>query len=93
MNKPIYLVMSILGISKTLLCEFWYDYIKPKYQDRAKLYYTDTDSFFIHIKIIFTKALLMMLKNGLIHLTLKKMIKDHFQQVKTKTKLVFSEMN
>ena len=29
--------------------EFWYDYVKPKYQDKANLYYMDTDSFFIHI--------------------------------------------
>ena len=50
MNKPIYLGMSILDISKTLMYEFWYDYIKPKYQDRAKLCYMDTDSFVIHIK-------------------------------------------
>ena len=49
MNKPIYFGMSILDISKTLMYEFWYDYIKPKYQDRAKLCYVDTDSFFIHI--------------------------------------------
>ena len=33
MNKPIYLGMSVLDISKTLMYEFWYDYIKPKYQD------------------------------------------------------------
>ena len=50
MNKPIYLGMSILDISKTLMYEFWYDYIKPKYQDRAKLCYMDTESFVIHIK-------------------------------------------
>ena len=50
MNKPIYIGMSILDISKTLMYEFWYDYIKPKYQDRAKLCYMDTDSFVIHIK-------------------------------------------
>ena len=50
MNKPIYLVMSILDISKTLMYEFWYDYIKPKYQDKAKLCHMDTDSFVIHIK-------------------------------------------
>ena len=50
MNKPIYLGLSILGISKTNMYEFWYDYIKPKYGDRAKLCYTDTDSFVIYIK-------------------------------------------
>ena len=49
MNKPICLGMSILNISKTLMYEFWYDYIKPKYQDTAKLCYMDTDSFVIHI--------------------------------------------
>ena len=50
MNKPVYLGMSILDISKTLMYEFWYDYVKPKYQDKAKLCYMDTDSFVIHIK-------------------------------------------
>ena len=50
MNKPIYLGMSVLDITKTLMYEFAYDYIKPKYQDRAKLCYMDTDSFVIHIK-------------------------------------------
>ena len=49
MNKPVYLGISILDISKTLMYKFWYDYIKPKYEDRAKLCYTDTDSFIIHI--------------------------------------------
>ena len=49
MNKPAQLGMSILDISKTLKYKFWYDYIKPKYGDRAKLRYTDTDSFIIHI--------------------------------------------
>ena len=50
MNKPIYLGMSILDISKTLMHEFWYDCIKPKYQDKAELCYMDTGSFAIHIK-------------------------------------------
>ena len=50
MTKPLYLDMSILDISKILMYEFWYDYIKPKYGDRAKLRYTDTDSFIIYIK-------------------------------------------
>ena len=49
MNKPVYLGMSILDISKMLMYKFWYDYIKPKYEDTAKLCYTDTDSFIIHI--------------------------------------------
>ena len=50
MNKPIYLGLSILEISKTLMYEFWYDYIKSKYQQNAKLCYIDTDSFAIDIK-------------------------------------------
>ena len=50
MNKPVYLDMSILDISKTLMHEFWYEYIKPQYQTNAKLCYMDTDSFIIHIK-------------------------------------------
>ena len=50
MNKPAYLRMSILDISKTLMYEFWYDYIKPKYQDKAKVCYMITESFVIHLK-------------------------------------------
>ena len=49
-NESVYLDLSILEISKTLMCEFWYEYIKPKYQNNAKLCYMDTDSFFIYIK-------------------------------------------
>ena len=50
MNKPLYLGMSILDISKTLMYEFWYDYFKPKYGARAKLCFIDSDSFIICIK-------------------------------------------
>ena len=67
------IIMSILDISKTLMYEYWYDYIKPKYRDKAKLCYG-----YWQLKI-FMKILLMMLKNGLTHLTMMKMIKDRFQ--------------
>ena len=50
LNKPIYLGLSILEISKILMYELWYDYMKPKYGDNVKLCYMDTDSFIIHIK-------------------------------------------
>ena len=50
MNKPIYLGLSILEISKTLMYEFWYDYMKPKYDNNVKLCYMDTDSFIMNIK-------------------------------------------
>ena len=50
MNKPIYLGLSILEISKLLMYEFWYDYMKPKYDDNVKLCYMDTDSFIMNIK-------------------------------------------
>ena len=49
-NKPIYLGLSILEISKTTMYEFWYDYMKKKYGDIVKLCYTDTDSLVMTIK-------------------------------------------
>ena len=68
MNKPIYLGLAILDISKRLIYEFWYDYIKPKYGDNVNLCDMDTDSFIMHIKTIkiSIKILLMMLKKDLI---------------------------
>ena len=50
MYKLVYLVLSILEISKTLMYEIWYDYIKLKYQNNAKICYMDTDSFIICMK-------------------------------------------
>ena len=49
MNKPVYLGMSILDISKPLMYDFWYDYLKPKYNEKEKLFFLDTDSFVINI--------------------------------------------
>ena len=46
MNKPVYLGMSILHISKTLTYEFWYDYIKSKYGDNAKYINIKTEDFY-----------------------------------------------
>ena len=42
MNKSVYLGPSILELSKILMYEFWYDYVKLKYSEKAKLYYMDT---------------------------------------------------
>ena len=50
MNKPIYLGLSILEITKILMYEFWYDYMNPKYGNDVKLSYMDTDSFIMNIE-------------------------------------------
>ena len=49
-NEPIYLGQAVLDLSKTLMFEFWYDYLKSMYGDKIRLCYTDTDSFIMHIK-------------------------------------------
>ena len=50
MNKPVYLGQVILDLSKIVMYEFPYDYMKPKYGDNLKLCYMGTDSFVYHIK-------------------------------------------
>ena len=50
MNKPVYLGLTVLDLSKTVMYEFWYDYLKPKYGENSKLCYTDTDSFIVYVK-------------------------------------------
>ena len=49
-DKPVYLGLSILDISKAAMYEYLHDYIKPKYGNKANLCCTDTDSFIIHVK-------------------------------------------
>ena len=76
MNKPVYLGLSVLEISKILMYEFWYDYIKPKYQNKAKLCYMDTDCFIINIKTEdFYEDIANNVEKDLIHQIMKS--KDH----------------
>ena len=79
MNKPVYLGLSIFEISKTLMYEFWYDYIEQKYQSKAKLCYMDIDSFIIQIKAEdFYQGIAMMLKKYMLHQIMK--VIDHYQR-------------
>ena len=50
MNNPVYLGLSILDLSKIVMYEFWYDYVKPKYGENVKLCYMDTNSYIVHVK-------------------------------------------
>lgn len=50
MHKPIYLDLQILETTKTVMYTFWYDYIKPRYQDKVNLSYMYTDSFLVNLK-------------------------------------------
>ena len=50
MNKPVYLGQAILDLSKIVMYEFHYDYMKPKYGGKSKAMYMDTDSLVYHIK-------------------------------------------
>ena len=85
--KPVYLGLSILEISKTMY-EFWYDYVKPKYQNNAKLCYIDTGSFIINIKAedfyedIADISMKVMLKKDLIHQIMNAI--DHYLKEKIK---------
>ena len=84
MNKPIYLGLSILEISKIIMYEFWYDYMKKKYGDIVKLCYMDTDSLIMNIIMTFiimafTKILHEMLKKGLT-LQITMLIDDYLKE-------------
>ena len=50
MNKLVYMGLALLDMSKIAIYDFWYDYIKPKYSEKAKLSYMDTGRFIIHVK-------------------------------------------
>ena len=81
MNYPVYFGMSILDISKTLMYEFWYDYVKQKYKDKVKLFYMDTESFVINI---LTEDFFEDINNDdeiWLDTSMIRVIKDHFQWV------------
>ena len=85
MNKNVYLGRSILDINKTLMYEFWYDFLNQNIKTKQNYSTWILNSLlFISRPKIFMKTLLMMLKNGLTHLIMIKMIKDRFQQIQTK---------
>ena len=50
MTTLVYLALTILKISKIIIYEFWYDFVKPKYREKTKLCYLDTNSFIVYIK-------------------------------------------
>ena len=50
LTKSVYLGLSVLELSKILMYELWYGYLKPKYGEKVKLCYVDTDSFIVYIK-------------------------------------------
>ena len=49
MNKPVYLDLSVLGLSKTVMYEFWCYYVKPNFNEDANFFYMDTDSFIVQV--------------------------------------------
>ena len=53
LNKPLFVGQAILDISKAMMCEFWYGYIKSRYGEKARLLYTDTSSVYRPITCIF----------------------------------------
>ena len=85
MTKPIYLGLSILDISKTPMHKFCYDFIKPKYGNRAKLCYMDTNSFVVYIETDdFYKDIVDYVEIWFDRSNYNEKIKDLFQLVRTK---------
>ena len=89
MDKSIYSVLPILDISKTKMYDFWFDYLKHKYNEKVKLCYMDADSFIVHMRILFTLLVLfiqfistkilqkMLKKDSTLHIMMQMMQIDH----------------
>ena len=87
MNRPTYLGLVILSLSKVLMYEYWYDEMKPKYGDRIRFCYMDMDSFVMHIKTKdFYEDIAGDVEKRMIHQII--LLKDHNQWVKIRKKLV-----
>ena len=79
MNKPVYLGQAILDLSKTLMYEFHYDYMRSKYGSKVNLCYMDIDSFVYEIKTTkdFYRDIAKMWKKGLIRVGIRRMKTGH----------------
>ena len=84
MNKCVYLCLSILDLSKTAMYEFWYDYVKRKYGENAKLCYMDTDNCIVHVK---TDDIYKDIAEDFEARFGRPLPKDHYLKEKTKTLL------
>ena len=84
MHIPNFSGLPILKIDKTVMYEFWCDYINSKYEEEANLCYMGTDSFIVNIKTgdVFMRILPIMLKKCLTHQFMQ--LKDRYQKVKIK---------
>ena len=56
MNKAVFLGLSILELGKIVMYKFWYDYVKLKYEEKVKLFYMDTNSFFVNYLMVYCKT-------------------------------------
>ena len=56
MNKALFLGLSILELDQIVMYKFWYDYVKLKYEEKVKLFYMDTNSFFVNYLMVYCKT-------------------------------------
>ena len=63
MNKPVYVRLLILGLSKILMLEFWYYYVRPKSGEKAKLCYMDIVSFLKKLQKMLKLDLILQIMN------------------------------